>query len=123
MSKSSLRRRKRRRAYLSWLARKNPKKFHFEWGKRLESWSREADQRGGRLIDDEGKLVPPIFDLVDQALEELTGCGQKALDLEEVDTKEVMTNACCQAVAKAIDRRLYRLSNVQSNYVRMALGD
>jgi hypothetical protein len=121
MNKASARRRKRRQEYLTRLAKKNPEKFRTEWTKRLDSWSREADWRAKRLTDEKGNPVPMAFDLVGQALDELNGCGPEAVNLEGGGTLEVMTNACCQAVAKAIDQRLYRLSNVRANCVRMAV--
>ena len=122
MGKASARRKKRRQEYLARLASKNPSKFQREWAKRLESWSREAHRRVGLLFDESGNPVPPAFTLVEMALEELSGCGEEAVRLERDATVEVMTDSCCQAVAGAVDRRMYRLSNARSNQRRMEAG-
>lgn len=109
MGKASRRRKKRRLEYLGRLARENPRKFQSEWAKRLASWSREANRRAGRLTGDGDASDQTAFALVDEALDVLSGCGPKAVDLEGADTKDVMTDSCCWAVAKAVDRRMYRL--------------
>lgn len=122
MGKASTRRKKRRQEYLGRLARENPKKFQSEWAKRLESWSEEAAYRAGRLTDRDGTPIPPAFTLVDDAIGELAACGEEAFELESEATEGVMNDACCKAVAAAVDRRMYRLSNSRSNQRRMEEG-
>lgn len=122
MGKASTRRKKRRREYLGRLARENPKKFQSEWAKRLDSWSEEASHRAQRLADKNGKPAPAAFTLVDDAMSELTACGEEAIELECEATEEILNDACCQAVAAAVDRRMYRLSNTRSNQRRMEAG-
>jgi hypothetical protein len=109
MSKGSLRRRARRRAYLWRPAKKNPEKFWAEWSERLESWSREADRRARLWRDEEGRRLPKAFSLVDEAMNELRGCGREAMALEGEETREMMADSCCRVVAQAYDHRLYRL--------------
>lgn len=122
MGKASTRRKKRRQEYLGRLARENPTKFRSEWAKRLESWSEEADHRAGRLSDRDGNHIPPTFTLVADAISELAACGEEAFELESTATEDVMNDACCKAVATAVDRRMYRLSNARSNQRRMEAG-
>jgi hypothetical protein len=105
-----MRRTKRRQEYLSQLQKRDPEKFRAQWTKRLASWAREADQRAACLHDEKGIPVPTAFALVDKALEELAACGKEAVDRERNDTKGIMTNACCRAVANAVDPRLHRLN-------------
>ncbi len=122
MGKASMRRAKQRQEYLSRLQKRDPEKFRAQWTKRLVSWAQEAEQRACRFHDANGKPVPTAFALVDKALEELAACGMADVERERKDTKDIMTNACSRAVANAMDRRLYRLSNTQSNYFRMVEG-
>lgn len=122
MGKASTRRKKRRQEYLGHLARENPKKFQSEWAKRLESWSEEASHRAHRLMDKDGNPAPAAFTLVDDAMNELAACGEKAVELEFESTRETMIDSCCRAVAKTVDYRMYRLSNTRSNQCRMEAG-
>lgn len=122
MGKAALRRRTRRQAYLSRLSRENPAKFQTEWSKRLASWSSEAKRRAGQLTDDEGVPVPPAFAVISQALNELAAYGHEAFDLEGSETEETMTDSCCRAFADAVYPRMYRLTNMRSNYHKMKSG-
>ena len=122
MGKASTRRKKKRQEHLKRLVRKNPGKFRSEWAKRIESWTKEAERRAVRLKDDNGIPVPSAFTLVDIALNELTRCGEEAVSVEYKETKEVMTDSCCRAVSKAVDYRMYRLSNSRSNQWAMETG-
>lgn len=81
----------------------------------------EASRRANRL-GDRKKPVPPAFALVDHAMNELAACGVEAIKLEREATKEILTDACCRAVADAAYRRLYRLSNAKSNQHKMEMG-
>jgi hypothetical protein len=108
--KESNRKENERRRYLSSLARQNPKKFAREWAKRLHSWSVEANRNAKILTDEDGKPIPSTFSFVTMAMEVLKSCGQEAVELEGRATLETMTNACCDAVAKAVDPRLCQLN-------------
>lgn len=112
MSKHNRRRRNRRHVYLVRLAQENPKKFRREWTKRLESWAHEAKYRAEHITDDVGRPVLPSFQLVQYSLEELSAYGDDAIKLEAYDTKDIMIDVCCRAVAEAVDPRMYRLSNM-----------
>ena len=111
MGKATMKRKKNRHKYLAKLAEENPVKFHSEWSKRLESWSREAEKRACHIIDRNGIPVPSTFDLIDRALNELKACGEKAFMLEEDKTRETMLDACAMAVSKVIDHRIYHVTN------------
>jgi hypothetical protein len=110
MGKASQKRKNERQRYLSRLARENPQKFSVEWVKRLYSWSLDADRNAKTLTDGEGNPTPSTFSFVTMAMEELKACGQEAVEIEGSSTMETMTNACCNAVAIAVDPRLCRLS-------------
>ncbi len=118
MSKSSRRRRNRRQAYLSRLAIEDPKKFRKEWSKRLASWRHEALYRADHHFDEFGRPIPSVFELVNNSLRELYICGDEAVRLEAYETEEDMTDLCCRMVAKIVDPRIYRLSNMKYSYNR-----
>ena len=122
MGKATRRRKQRRQQYLGRLARQAPAKFHSEWSKRLESWAKEARRRAGQLTGEDGGPVPAAFALVETALEELIGCGPEAVNLEYESSKETMLDACCRAVAGAVDPRMYRLTNARPKYCQMDAG-
>lgn len=119
MGKASRRRKKRRQQYLARVRKQDKDRFDAEWAKRLESWAREARRRAGRLTDEHGKPAGRAFAMVDVALKELEGCGQQAVDAHRESTMEIMNNECVQAVAAAVDKRMYRLNNAKANHYRM----
>ena len=123
MGKASRKRNNSRQAYLRGLAQENPKKFKAEWAKRLESWAEEADYRASHLSDRAGKPIPPAFTLVEEAMKELAACGPEAVELARQATMDTMTDSCCKAVATAVYRRIYRLSNARSNQCLMEEGN
>ena len=104
------------------MALESPKRFQSKWSKRLESWAREVRRRADRLTDRNGSDMPMAFSLIDQAMDELTACGAEAVELEGEGTREVLTHACCSAVAAAVDRRMYRLSNAETNHHTIESG-
>jgi hypothetical protein len=112
MGKASSRRRARRQAYLGRLAKEHPVRFWEEWSKRLESWSKEADRRARFWKDKEGNRLPSAFSLMDEAMSVLQGCGREALELEAEQTLETIADSCSRAVARAVDRRMYRLGQL-----------
>ena len=122
MGKASARRKDRRREYLQRLAKNNPEKFRDEWAKRLESWAAEANRRARRLADQNGTPTRSAFSLLNEATGVLAACGAEAVESEEENTREVLTNSCCRAVARAVNPNLYRLSNAEANRRRMELG-
>ncbi len=106
MGKAAERRKLRRQIFLSKLARENPERFEHEWAKRIESWADEIWS-----IAKDGKMyVPPVFSIVDRAREILSGCGEKALEQQLKETTDVLNNECCQALAPAIGKNIYRIN-------------
>lgn len=122
MGKASTRQRKRRQEFLARLAADSPTMFQREWAQRLESWGREVRRRAGRLCEKNGAPVPPAFEIVVLAMKELAGCGNQAVTLEGDATREVLADQCCRALAQAVDRRMYHLSNAKSNQEKMKKG-
>jgi len=122
MSKAAIKRKKNRQQYLKKLSVKNIQKFHFEWSKRLESWVREAEICARYISKKDNITVSSVFEYVDLALNELGACGEVALELEAEKTQETMMDACSKAVAKAVDHRIYRVSNAHSNHKLMLQG-
>jgi len=110
MGKATTRRQRSRRAFLARLAAENPDRFQCEWNKRVNSWCRLAKVRAGNSFDSEGRAVPAAFDVIEMALRELAECGEMAFALAADGTRDILVDACCTAVAQAMDRRLYHLS-------------
>lgn len=113
MGKASVRRKKSRQAFLGRLALENPDRFLCEWFKRINSWCMVADKRAGRGIDSSGRAVPAAFEVIEIAMIELAECGERAFELAAKESLEILEDACCCAVAKAMDNRLYLLSSAQ----------
>lgn len=122
MGKASERRKKSRREFLNRLAKTDPGRFQEEWTKRLESWGEQVKQEVNIFVVKDGRRVGSVFRKVDHVLTELAACGEQAMSMEAKDTKEVLTAACCKAVALAVDIRLYRLNNNEQNYQAMKGG-
>lgn len=120
MGKAARRRRRSRQKYLRRLAVKDPEKFQRQWAQRLASWSNLARQRAGTLTDSGGRPGPRAFEIVEYAMEELAACGDAAVAMEAEATKAIVNDECCQAVAAAVDRRLYQLSNAYDRQRRAA---
>ena len=59
----------------------------------------------------DGKIaVQPVFTIVDRAKEILTGCEEKAAELQLVETVNVLENECCQALSPHISREIYKIN-------------
>jgi len=110
MGKASERRKARRQNYLAGLAATDPQRFQYEWNKRMDSWLDEAWKRTGKFINDDGDVVPPVFELVDNASRLLEECGVSENVLEDFCSIDVLINECCKAVSSHIDSRLYHLN-------------
>lgn len=106
MGKAATRRKERRRKFLEKLAQEDPERFEREWAKRIESWADEI-----RLFAKDGSMeVPPVFRIVDTAKDTLAGCGEKALELQYKETKDVLENECCQALSPHIGKEIYKIN-------------
>lgn len=101
-----------RRERLADLAKRDPAAFDKEWALRLDSWAGSAHRRAE---------YADAFSTVDNALAELSGCG--VVDRAVLDnTRQVMTEAACSALAHVVDNRLYRLGNTAANCTKMRDG-
>ncbi len=125
MGKATQRREKREAGRLQVLAEQNQERFLKEWRSRIDGWAMEIKART-RAEGDETVLPSerqPIFGVLEKAERLLDQCGDQARNLVGADTRRILQNECCKAVASLTDRRLYRLSNNESNYVLMKSGN
>jgi len=110
MGKASDRRKKWRASHLEDLAQRDPKRFMLEWGKRLESWSREARRLAQVMRDQENRKVAGAYDVIAYAMGELERCGPAAVLMEAQSSKQALSNECNKAVAAAVSGSLAKLS-------------
>ncbi len=96
-----IRRKKTRRNYLACLAEADLARFNREWKSMLDGWTREIHRRAENLVEPDGSPTPAAFALIQDAIDLLTSCGQKALGQEYEGTLNCLTRACCKAVSKA----------------------
>jgi hypothetical protein len=111
MGKASQRRRIRRTEFLSKLASCDPTQFSIEWTKRLESWSHELKRNTARLVDPMGRRTPLGSDLLHYADKQLAACGLSAVQAEGDATRAILNHHLAAALASAVDKRSYRLTN------------
>jgi hypothetical protein len=124
MGKATQRREKREAGRLQELAEQNPECFLKEWRTRIEHWATEIHLRA-RAEHDENVLPSErlrIFGVLEKAERLLGQCGDQARELVGADTRRILQNECCKAVARLTDRRIYRLNNNESNYSLMKSG-
>lgn len=124
MGNATQRREKREAARLRELAGQNPERFLMEWQSRIEGWVMEINGRARAAADENvppGECLP-IFDILAKAERLLGLCGERAQQLVGDETRRVVENECCKAVARLTDPRLYRLTNNESNYRLMKAG-
>ncbi len=76
MGKAAIQRKKKRIKYLSGLSKKDPEQFEKEWKKRLSSWIQLIRRDAGKLNDNNGRQIPPVFDRVEEAMAILKACGE-----------------------------------------------
>jgi len=108
VGKASRKRKEHRHEFFNELAVKDPKRLRREVSKRLGSWiaeARKAAKQGFRS----GSIAPTAFDRVDYTMAELRASGELVMTLEGISAREAMVNAATQAVARALEPRLYQL--------------
>jgi hypothetical protein len=119
MGKAAQRRNENRRDYLVRLAFEDPRRFEFEWEKRLSSWVpmwiRDIRKEAESWEKGEG-YEKRIFDILDEATEkvmEILNACPKGISKRLADrTLGLISNECCAEVAAIVDPRLYRLSKI-----------
>jgi hypothetical protein len=124
MGKATQRREKREAVRLQELAEQHPEQFLKEWQFRIEGWATEIKARA-RAAANENVLPSeclPIFDVLTKAERLLDLCGERARRLIGAETRRIIENECCKAIALLTDLRLYRLNNNVSNYGLMKSG-
>jgi len=112
MSRGNNMRVRARGAHLAKSARQSASEFAKEWALRLDSWASELRQRADHA---------DAFAAVNRAIFEFDACG---VDSEEMrtETRRVMTDAACAAVAGVVDRRMHRLGNTAANCAKARDG-
>lgn len=101
-----------RQERLTILAERDRAQFDREWAVRLDSWAGVARRRANHAT---------AFSVVRQAVAELQACGV-ADHATQHETRHVLTEAACAAVADVVDRRLYRLGNTGTNCAKARDG-
>lgn len=97
--------------YLVSLAKDDPERFDFEWDKRISSWLDMIRRDAGRLRDRGNVPVPPVFDIIQEALMVLERCGKEIYAQYAKETLDILGNECCTLLAGHIDPRIFRLNN------------
>lgn len=121
MGKATRRRQMKRAQFMAELALTDPARFSEEWTKRVESWAREAKHNIRVLRDEEGNKTPLNSDLIGYAEDQLAACGLKAYALEAKFTTECLMNECSVALAVAVDRRSYHLTETGDTCDRLKM--
>ena len=114
MGKAAKRARAKTRKYLKNIAQKDLRRFEMELEKRIPSWMSEIEKRAGKLSNDKGEKVRPVFDVLDGVMEILQACGEEIFKNYAEKTFALLSGHCCAALAKEGVPQLYRLSNVRS---------
>lgn len=112
MGKAALRRRNRRREYLAKLSYENPKRFQLEWEIRVTSWLEEIQARSEDWENGGEKSNERIFEVLEEAMGILAQCEKSVYKRYAKETYDLLCHECCSEVSRVIDRRLYRLSNI-----------
>lgn len=111
MGKAARRRKTHHRHLLVELSRTDPAEFATAWEMRLESWLTEV-RHLSRCWDNGGGSDERIFAVLDEAMAVLAECAPEIRRAYARPTHDQICHECCAAAARAIDGRLYRLSNM-----------
>ena len=111
MGSAASQRRMKRMKYLARLAKEEPERFDVEWERRLTSWLEMIRRDAGLLMNREDAPVPPVFEVIEEALAVLERCGASVYAKYAKDTFDLLSTECCSQLAVHIDPRLYRLNN------------
>lgn len=114
MGKAAKREKAKRRKFFKSLSERDAQKFDMEWEKRLSSWLFDIEKYAGRLSNWKGEQRPPVFSIVDEAINILEACGQKIFDKYARETYELLTAQCCVSFSKEGVPQFYRMSNLKS---------
>jgi len=86
----------------------------------FEVLSRFSEKLGKEVISEimthakRGTLFgKPIFGIVDHAKQTLSGCGDKAVELQLKETTDLLNNECCRALVPHIGHVIYRLGQYE----------
>jgi hypothetical protein len=101
----------KRMNYLARLAKEEPERFDMEWERRLTSWLELIQRDAGLLKNRNDVPVPPVFEVIEEALMVLERCGAAVYAKYAKDTFDLLSNECCKQFAVRVDPRLFRLTN------------
>lgn len=94
MGKAAKRQKAKRTRHFQRLAKSNPARFEFEWEKTLSGWLFWINKNAGKLRDDDGNPVKPVFSIVNNALEILEACGKRTYRKYAEKTYDVLSTQC-----------------------------
>ena len=111
MGKAARRRKTHHRRILVELSHTAPAEFRTAWEMRMESWLTEVHHLA-RCWNNGSAGDERIFAILDEAMAVLAECAPEIRRAFSRPTHDQICHECCAAVARVIDRRLYRLSNM-----------
>jgi hypothetical protein len=120
MGKAAERRKAHRRKYLAEISNENPEQFDMAWEMRLEAWLSEVRFLAKAWAEGGKEAGTKIFDILDEAMMILKGCEASVAEKYTYKTYDLICHECCTQVARIIDPRLYRLTNM--NGLRFKVG-
>ncbi len=113
MGKAARRRKMRRPARLAYLAQEDRGRFEMAVEIRLQSWLEEIHRLARKWAKGGAESQKRIFGILDNAMEVLA--QQEGLSKRFVqEVQGVIEHECTVQVARIVDRRLCRLSNMDS---------
>lgn len=112
MGKAAQRRKARRVAYLVDLSNKGGSRFKEGWEIRLQSWLQEIQLRGEQWRNGGEGSQKRIFAILDEAMDVLHLCEGITPEFM-LEAHGVLSHECCMQVARTVDSRLCRLSNME----------
>ena len=122
MGKAAKRRKAHRRGYLAEVSYQEPERFEYEWSIRIASWLTEIRNRTQDWRAEGVSSDKRVFEILDEAMRILQGCERSIYQKFWPQTYELICNECCSRVAGVVDRRLYRLSNMDKLALRSKAG-
>lgn len=114
MGKARSRRFRHQARVLGELARTSIDCFEEEWVRRLEGWLRGFRAHAQRLLREDGQAERPLAESTSEILELLEACGPEAAERVGEDTREILANETCKAIAQAVDPHLWRFHSAES---------
>ena len=112
--KRRLQRKRTRQNYLAKLVVSNPESFDKRMRSMNESWAREIQYRAHHLRDENDKAVEAAYDVVEEALKILDGCGNAVAVRAKSATESCLNTAYTRSMAQAMGKPVYRMRHADT---------